>query len=245
MAFSAPMDGPSLSFTTAEPTSELLRLKPLMRFSLLCLFLNAVLMLIVDYFPAAVVDLLTVMYGYMMLRRDMQGLVQGLPAFTLIAGLDCALQIFTLMQLLTVAPGAQYFLSDTCPLNVTQVKDGHTIHKHIDPCSWHTITGNLALVASVVLEFVCMRLSLKMFKSVREAANNSLLSLLDVEGGDAGGRFQDPLAFAAASGPSAEGPRGDPRLAALLDRRADRPAQGAAQGPGFTPYQGQAHKLAD
>ncbi|CAK0847456.1 unnamed protein product [Prorocentrum cordatum] len=92
MAFSAPMDGPglsidaSLSFDTAAPTGELLRLKPLLRCSLLCLLVNAVVMLIVDYVPAAVVDILTVMYGYMLLRRDMQGLAQGLPAFTLIAG---------------------------------------------------------------------------------------------------------------------------------------------------------------
>merc|ERR1740121_1491187 len=207
--------------------NELLRLKPLLRFSLLCLLLNAVVMLIVDYVPAAVVDLLTVMYGYMLLRRGMQGLVQ----------------VFTLMQVLTVAPGAKYFLADSCPLDVTQVKDGHTIHKQIDPCSWHTITGNLALVVSVALEFMCMRLSFKMLKSMREAANNSLLSLLDVEGGGAGGRLQDPVPATAAPGPGAEGPRGDPRLAALLDRRG--PAQGAAQGPGFTPYQGQAHKLTD
>jgi len=237
------MDGPGLSFATATPTNELLRLKPLLRFSLLCLLLNAVVMLIVDYVPAAVVDLLTVMYGYMLLRRDVQGMVQGLPAFTLIAGLNCALQVFTLMQVLTVAPGAKYFLADSCPLDVTQVKDGQTIHKHIDPCSWHTITGNLALIVSVVLEFMCMRLSFKMLKSMREAANNSLLSLLDVEGGGAGGRLQDPVPATAAPGPGAEGPRGDPRLAALLDRRG--PAQGAAQGPGFTPYQGQAHKLTD
>ncbi|CAK0847453.1 unnamed protein product [Prorocentrum cordatum] len=264
MAFSAPMDGPglsidaSLSFDTAAPTGELLRLKPLLRCSLLCLLVNAVVMLIVDYVPAAVVDILTVMYGYMLLRRDMQGLAQGLPAFTLIAGLDCALQVITLMQVLTVAPGARYFLADACPLDVTQadprddlehdpghiegggkaaaaeVKDGQTIHKQIDPCSWHTVTGNLALVISVVLEFICMRLSFKMFKAMREAASSSLLSLLDVEGG---GRLQDPVAAAAASGPGAEGPR------SLLDRRG--PAQGGAQGPGFTPYQGQAHKLTD
>ncbi|CAK0847454.1 unnamed protein product [Prorocentrum cordatum] len=269
MAFSAPMDGPglsidaSLSFDTAAPTGELLRLKPLLRCSLLCLLVNAVVMLIVDYVPAAVVDILTVMYGYMLLRRDMQGLAQGLPAFTLIAGLDCALQVITLMQVLTVAPGARYFLADACPLDVTQadprddlehdpghiegggkaaaaeagagthgkeqqaggpaagpkVKDGQTIHKQIDPCSWHTVTGNLALVISVVLEFICMRLSFKMFKAMREAASSSLLSLLDVEGG---GRLQDPVAAAAASGPGAEGPR------SLLDRRG--PAQGGAQG---------------
>merc|ERR1740121_637909 len=136
----------------------------------------------------------------MMLRRDMQGMVQGLPAFTLFAGLNCGLQVFTLLQMLTAAPGAKNFLADTCPMDLTQVKDGETIHKTIDPCSWHTIAGNLALCFSVVVEFLCMRLSFKMLRSMREAASSAMLSLPDVEGGGAGRPApQDPTASVAAA----------------------------------------------
>lgn len=249
---------------TVQPTSELLRLKLLLRCSLMCLLLSAVvvLLLLVSHpnvillwcAPLAVVDILTVTSGYTMLLLPLAPLdehaqAQDLPALTGVAGLCCALHVMlALLFALASSPGA------------------------IDPCSW------LALAVSALLEFLCARLSAKMLQSMRrrerlaavqqlaavadrreQAADALLPQLLHVEGGGsggllpalprrfpavaAGGRLAAVAAAAASSGRGAEeGIRGDPRLAVQLDPVG--PAQGSA-GLGFAPYQGLAHRLAD
>merc|ERR1711964_761758 len=135
----------------------------------------------------------------------MEGLVQGLHVISVIAALNCALQAFSLLQILLGKPGAKYFLANECIVSVARIKEGQPVYEHLNLCSWHTVLGNLAICSAVVFEFLCARLSWKMFKS-QEAASMAMASTLDLEtrgslrGGRVGLMGSDLAASEAGSG---------------------------------------------
>jgi len=226
----------SAHLALGTPTDEVLRLRPLLKFFIICLATTVAAEVIAGFLPAAITDVLTVVYGAMLLRRDMEGLVQGLHVISVIAALNCALQAFSLLQILLGKPGAKYFLANECVVSVSRIKEGQPVYEHLNLCSWHTVLGNLAMCAAVIFEFLCARLSWRMFKS-QEAASMAMAGLLDIEnhGSMRGGRVglmgeelhSMPTATIAASSTG--------------DARSGRQLPVA----GFTPFQGQPHRMVD
>lgn len=227
-------------FTMGPPPEEVIRLRPILKVSVIILGLATVIELAAAYVPSALTDLITVMFGAMLLRRDFPGLMQGLPAFTVIAAFNFFFQVLTLIQFLTIYPGFEHFLSDKCPTSIKRHDaSGHEITELKNLCSWRTIIGNVALLLAVLLEFVCLRLSWKMFQSVRDTTSSMLASanmpMMDLEGGGQG--LTPSLAAAAAA------QRG-PAMAQARPTGLAGPGP-AAGPPGFTPFAGAPHRLGD
>jgi hypothetical protein len=211
-----------------------------LKLALIGLGLTVVVEVTAAYLPAALTDILTIVFGAMLMRRDLAGLMQGLPAFTAIAGFNFLFQALTLVQFLLVFPGFEHFLSDNCPTHVKKHDaDGHESSELKNLCSWRTIMGNVALSVGVLLEFACVRLSWKMVKSMRDATvsiafPSATMPMMDVEGG------LSQLA------PHLAAPRQQrqPGLAQAQAGPAGLPGPVAGQA-GFAPFSGAPHRLGD
>ncbi|CAE8630744.1 unnamed protein product, partial [Polarella glacialis] len=157
--------------STAEPapvapSSEFLQLRPIFKLSLLGLGLTVVAELVAGYVAPAATDLVTVLFGVVLLRRDVAGLLQGLIPFLLVAVTNALCQLFTLLQLLQATPGPESFFKEECMVSVTTTHGGQTSHESVNFCSWQTVLGNSALLAALALEFLCARSAFRMVKSM-------------------------------------------------------------------------------
>jgi large-conductance mechanosensitive channel len=225
-------------FAMAPPSEEFLRLKPFFKMAVIALAFAVVVELAAGYVPAALTDIITVMFGFILLRRDFGGLMQGLPAFTVIAAFNFLFQSLTLLQFLLITPGFEHFFSDHCPTSVKRRDaDGHETHEIRNLCSWRTILGNAALLAAVLIEFACVRLSWKMVRSMRDVTSSMFSSasmpMMDVEGGSLTGQMAAQLPTAQRTQAPGQAGR-TPGLAG--------PTAGNA---GFTPFSGAPHRLGD
>lgn len=229
------------------PSDELLRMLPVLRRAVLCLGIIVSLEFAAGpgYIPAALTDTGTVLFGALLLRRDVQGVIHGLPTFVFVAGLNFAFQTMTLIQKMSSKPGAQYFFKTDCVVPVKRFHNGQEIDVNMDLCSWRTILGNIALVLGVILEFACMRFSWRMFKSMHDeedvrAASTSFLPMMDLEGASGSALLHSHNSLEA-------------RLQAVgapgiqLSQQPERDSLTRLNGPpsNITPFSGQPHRLGE
>lgn len=228
------------------PTDEVLELHPKLRMAILSLAMVVIAEVMAAYIPTALTDVMTVLFGMLLLRRDVMGLVHGLPAFTVVAGFNFLFQAIALLQLLTGPPGAQHFLDQKCVVSVTRtVREGVNgayahVHEPMNLCSWRTVLGNVSVCCAVFLEFVCLRLSWKMLQSMSRAATASMslamLPMIDLEGLAP----QD-----ASSGHESRRARPNNRRQQDNNNPEQRPLTGQQSSTGFEPFTGQPHRLAE
>lgn len=228
------------------PTEEVLKLMPGLKLAVLGLAVAVVMEFIAGYYPAAMTDLPTVWMG-LLLFRDYQRLNRCMLYFTLIAGTNLLYAALFLSTLLSApVPGAANFFSSDCP--------PVTIKDHVYTCSWKTQLGDLAVVMAVLFEGMCTVLGYKMFVSTRRAMEENMNGLggtgnmlipMYARGGGSGltappfGGAENPLMRAGAGAPGGENEEGRSGNN-LLPAPSAPPA-----GGGFTPFQGQPHRLGD
>mmetsp|Transcript_16350 Transcript_16350/g.42231 ORF Transcript_16350/g.42231 Transcript_16350/m.42231 type:complete len:234 (-) Transcript_16350:50-751(-) len=219
---------------TAPASDELRRQKWRLGMSLVALSIVVTAELVSGYLPAAMAECSTLLFGALVLKRDARGLAQGLFPFMLIAAFNCIMESVTVLDMLTDRPGAQYFLSTECHVQVSVRQHGEQMHKVMNLCSWQTVLGNIAVCAGIPLEFMCARYAWQMFKSLRVAADGmatAMLAMMDLE----------------AARTATQGPVGALQAAesATAPRTGHAAAAGAVAAPdqGYTPYGGAPHRL--
>lgn len=223
----------------APPTDELLEKRPVLRLAILSLALVVLAELVALYIPAAITDFLTVLVGVRMLHRDMHGFVRDLPFFTAVACLNFAVQAFTFMQIFAGPRGGAHFFQDKCMVPVTRMQNDQQVHETLNLCSWQTILGNVGLGTSVVLEFACVRLGWRMYKSMHLATSASMsshmLSMGEME--SAMSRIGPFLR----TEPSADGIQIQPE--AGMSTAGQTPGRVSGAQDSYTPFAGQPHYL--
>lgn len=216
---------------TGPPTDELLQTVPTLRLAIAALSCVVAAEIVASRVSTALTDIITVIFGVLILRRDMDGFLQGLLPFTIVAAFNFLYQVLAVIQILCEPPGAKSFFRTHCMVQVQDVRHGVPHSQVMNLCSWRTILGNIAVVLAVSLEFLCVRLGWKMFRSMRAATiarSVGMLSMVDLEARNTG--FLRDI--------------GEPHLAPAPSGDPGAPlVQHESRVTNFTPFSGEPHRL--
>lgn len=250
--------GAGLDGVSIPASPELLRYRP----ALAIISLGYFALLVTGFVTGNVSNTLEYVFvliaGIVMLMRQDQCMVQCLIPFFLFAVMTA---FFDIVQLIDVAfrsyPGIKSYFSVTCPRNVTGLLGANTtvyttsgsqvvlppgtqVIQEQDQCNWQWVVANVAQLVAVVLDLAASSFGWRMVKTSMGQDMGPMGGGMLGAGG--GGRFDDaygPMQVGGGPPPSAgPGPGQGPGR-----RLGGGAPQGAAQLPGFQPFQGQGQVL--
>jgi len=177
------------------PTEELLRLREILKRYLILLGLTSLVEIISMRIIQGLLDFLPVAAGYLLYKKDVDGLVRGLLQLCALCIMFVFRQVIELAQLFQV-PGPEHFFSTTCVMPPGSFIDlnGNKNTEPVEQCYWGTPSGNVALVFALIFELYCARLSWKMYRSQMEARSNQTLFMMELGVTNARHRFGQQMA---------------------------------------------------
>ncbi|CAK9028678.1 unnamed protein product [Durusdinium trenchii] len=207
------------------PPEEALRKLPFLKVTVLAVALVVVAEFVAAYYDEAISELLTPLMGLLALR-DVTQTGQCVLCLAFVSAFNCLADITSLVFILLGQrhiAGAKYFFATECYGKVAVWDPTSRTTKVVtqELCSWQTVVGNCAIVLAILLEFICCRLCIKIFRAYQSES------------------FQGGLM-------GYEGDMGDMAGDAVPPSNTVRPSdaqQRPAQGPGFVPFSGQGQRL--
>ena len=213
--------GPALG----PPPEEVLQRLPYLKATVVAITLVVIAEFVATYYDEAISELLTPLMGLLALR-DVTQTGQCILCLAFVSAFNCLADITSLVFILLGQrhiAGAKYFFATECygKVAVWDPTSRSTKVETQELCSWQTVLGNCAIVLGIILEFLCCRLSIKMFRAYQSDSFAGGLMGYEADPN------MDPTAVAERS------------TAAAATGEAQRPAR----GPGFVPFSGQGQRL--
>lgn len=170
------------SIFLGPPSDEALKVMPKLRASLFLVAVATVSELISMYSNEALASFCTVLIGRALLR-DYRAWSFCLSSFLLICWTNAVLiagLLFLILSGKAHVPGVGAFFATSCPTH-----DGK-----LDPCSWQTALGNIAIALSFIGHCLCGHFGLQLGRHMQRQASEQLMSFDSLDPMETGSLFQ-------------------------------------------------------
>eukprot|EP00747_Dinoflagellata_sp_TGD_P219577 gnl/TRDRNA2_/TRDRNA2_91674_c0_seq1.p1 gnl/TRDRNA2_/TRDRNA2_91674_c0~~gnl/TRDRNA2_/TRDRNA2_91674_c0_seq1.p1 ORF type:complete len:250 (-),score=37.35 gnl/TRDRNA2_/TRDRNA2_91674_c0_seq1:108-857(-) len=231
------------------PPTQAIRLLPWLRVTVFGVLLAVVGEIVAEYWNEAIFDLLTLAVALPTVQ-DVNRLGNCILCLALIAAFNSVSDVVNLVMILAGyrlqlskdhahLPDYREFFALQCEYENGETKEVFEV------CTWRTFVGDCCIVFAILMQILCFQVSRAIFKAYRAEWQGDD-NFLDRNPMPLPNTGVAPEAQAEAGGaPALAGANTQQAVRGAAGRGPGRGLAGAHGPPGFTPFSGQGHSLAD